>query len=174
MAVIRIRDYFRNIVTGAGISGRTVSLKRHVDDVEIASTTTASDGSFDFDDGDFTYHGPTYLTINDGSRYKYHSGRTTGQVGPIWMSDLQRTFAGIGEGVVTGLNVPAAGGSMNLSVAAGAAILKDGIPYAPANAQTVTVTTANGSNPRIDSVVIRVTRPGQPEEGDANLVVIAG
>ena len=171
---VRIKDFFRNLATGAGISGRTVSLKRAVDDVEIASTTTGSDGSFTFTDSDFTYRGEVYYGVDDGTRFKVHSGASMGQVGILWIDDLLRTLDQLGVGIVNGLAVSGGNGNMNLTVAAGAAILKDGALYGPASSQSVTITAADVTNPRIDSVVIRGTRRGETEEGNANLVVIAG
>lgn len=171
---VRIKDFFRNLTTGNGISGRTVLLKRHVDDVQIASTTTAADGSFQFTDSDFSYRGPVYYTVDDGTSFKRHSGESIGQTGPLWIDDLLRALDRMGVGVIDGLAVSGGLGSMNVSVASGAAILKDGIPYTKDAAQTVAITTADGTNARIDSVVIRSTRRGQTEEADANIVVIAG
>lgn len=171
---VRIKDFFRNLTTGNGISGRTVLLKRHVDDVQIASTTTGSDGSFQFTDSDTSYRGPVYYTVDDGTSFKRHSGKSLGQTGPLWIDDLLRTLENMGPGIVAGLTVSGGLGTMNVSVAAGAAILKDGLLYTKDAAQNVAITTADGTNPRIDSVVIRATRRGETEEGNASIVVIAG
>lgn len=171
---VRIKDFFRNLTTGNGISGRTVLLKRHVDDVQIASTTTGSDGSFQFTDSDTSYRGPVYYTVDDGTSFKRHSGKSLGQTGPLWIDDLLRTLENMGPGIVAGLTVSGGLGTMNVSVAAGAAILKDGLLYSTDAAQTAAITTADATNPRIDSVVIRATRRGETEEGNASIVVIAG
>ena len=157
---VRIKDFFRNLTSGAGISGRTVLLKKHSDDTQIASTTTAADGSFSFSDSDFTYRGPTYYEVDDGTRFKEHSSKSLGQVGPVWFTDIIRAFDGMGPGVINGLAVSAGLGNMNLSIAAGSAILKDGILHGDDSARTLTVTTADATNPRIDTVVLRVTRIG--------------
>ena len=167
-----IVDYFRNPSTGNGISGRTVSLRRHSDGVEIATAVTDANGMFSFDIG---YEGPTYYMIDDGSgTYKRHSSKSVGPIGAIWPDALRKALSGMGRGVMDGLAVSADGSAMEVSVAAGTAILKDGVPYYSDVAQTVTIAAADGSNPRIDRVVIRLTRPGQAEEGKVVLTTVTG
>lgn len=167
-----IVDFFRDPSTGNGISGRTVSLRKHVDGTEIDTTVTDANGMFAFD---IDYEGPVYYTVDDGSgTYKRHSGKSVGQIGPIWLDATRRVLAGMGKGTMTGLAVSADGLSMDVSVAAGTAILKDGIPYYSDDAQTVTIGAADGTNPRIDLVVLRVTRAGQSEEGKVALTTVAG
>lgn len=172
----RIRDYFRSPSTGNGISGRTVSLRRLSDNTEITTTTTDANGRFTFDMSDIGFdEGKIYYAVDDGSgTYKRHAGDSYGQIGPVWWDAVVKMFSAFGKGVMSGYEVSADGSGMEVSVSAGVALTKDGIPVYSDSAQTVTITAADGSNPRIDRIVLRTTRIGQTEEGKVELIAVAG
>jgi len=80
----------------------------------------------------------------------------------------------IGEGVkgsfnTTDLKVTAPGGTMTVSVAAGQAMVR-GHYYYNTSAATLTISTANATNPRIDAIVINL----DPSVNSAVLTVVAG
>lgn len=175
MTVNRIVDYFRDGRTGNGIPNRTVSLRKVSDGLEIATVQTDVNGKFAFTDADVTFEdGQIYYLVDDGSgTYKRHSGQSFGQIGPIWFDALVKAFSGLGKGVMSGFAVSADGSGMTVAVSAGVAIGKDGIPYWN-EADTLAIAAADGSNPRIDLVVLRVTRVGQTDEGKVVPTVITG
>lgn len=175
MTVNRIVDYFRDGRTGNGIPNRTVSLRKVSDGLEIATVQTDANGKFAFTDADVTFEdGQIYYLVDDGSgTYKRHSGQSYGQIGPIWFDALVKAFSGFGKGVMSGFAVSADGSGMTVAVSAGVAIGKDGIPYW-SEADTLAIAAADGSNPRIDLVVLRVTRVGQTDEGKVVPTVITG
>lgn len=171
----RIVDYFRSPSTGNGISGRTVSLRLHNGGSEIATTTTDANGRFEFGMSDVQFEGPVYYMVDDGSgTFKRHSGNSYGQIGPIWFDAMVKMFSALGRGVMSGYAVSADGSGMSVSVAAGIALTKDGIPVYSDAAQSVTIAAADGTNPRIDRIVLRTTRIGQTDEGKVELVAVTG
>ena len=169
--------YIRSPTTGAGINGVTVAIKRH--DGATTVTTAASDanGKYVKDHDTVGYPGPVYEEGTGGGTTRIHSGNVWGQIGGLlWAADINDVFALLGIGVApgAGLTVSANGTDMVLSVAAGTAILKDGCPYVAESARTVTLTAADPTNPRIDRIVLRLTREGQTAQGKIDLVAIAG
>lgn len=172
----RIRDYFRSPATGNGISGRTVSLRRLSDAVEIATTTTDANGRFSFGMSDVGFDtGKIYYAVDDGSgTFKRHAGDSYGQIGPVWWDAAVKMFGAFGKGVMSGYAVSADGSGMSVSVAAGIALTKDGIPVYSNSARSVTITAADATNPRIDRIVLRTTRIGQTNEGKVELIAVAG
>lgn len=173
--MLRMQDFFRDSRTGAGIPGRTVSVRRAGDNVEIATAQTDANGKFGLTISDIEWPGPIYYMVDDGSgTYKRHSGQSFGQVGPVWFDALVRMAAGLGKGVMSGLSVSADGSGMKVTVAPGLAIAKDGIPFYLDSAEDVTITASDGTHPRIDLIVLRVTRAGQALEGKFEFVAIAG
>lgn len=170
MAVDRIVDYFRDAKTGLGIPGRTVSLRRQSDNVEIATASTDGAGRFVFTSDDVGYVGPVYYVVDDGSgTYKRHSGASFGQIGAVWFDSLQRAVGALGIGTMNGLEVTADGSGMKVTVSPGVAISADGIPFVLEAPVDVTLVAADGSNPRIDLIVLRLSREGQVSEGAFSL-----
>lgn len=170
MAVDRIVDYFRDAKTGLGIPGRTVSLRLLLDGAEIATTSTDANGRFVFTSDDVGYVGPVYYVVDDGSgTYKRHSGASFGQIGSVWFDSLQRAVGALGIGTMNGLEVTADGSGMKVTVSPGVAISADGIPFVLEAPVDVTLVAADGSNPRIDLIVLRLSREGQVSEGAFSL-----
>jgi hypothetical protein len=175
---IRIRTIVRNPSTAAGLPGITVSLKRHSDDTTIDTDDTSAAGLAELTADEVGYPGPAYLEYVSGDTYR-RSGYVGGQIGGLIWADTINDFmttAGIGvvPGYLNGLAGSSAGINMNVTVASGMAVLKDGIAYLFESAQSVTMDTADGTNPRIDRIVLRLVREGQAQEGKVTLEKITG
>lgn len=171
----RIRGYVRNPTTGAGESGATVSIKKHSDNSTVTTDATDANGLYEVAADTVGYPGDIYETVTVGSTTKVRSGRVWGQLGGlIWASDVPDVFALLGIGVTNGLAVSADGSDMNVDISAGMAILKDGCPYILEAADDLTIGAADGSNPRIDRIILRLTREGQTDQGKISLMVLAG
>lgn len=191
MAGLRsLLDFVRDAL-GVGINGASYSVKRLSDDSVIASGTTASDavpatalaGMLSVDETTLGYPGPVKYTVTDPvtGAVRVHTSKSIGQVGAWRSIDVTRGWRPLGEGVVPGvaseLAVSANGTNLNLSVAAGecvAAITDHALLYAWPSAQTLTVGTADATNPRIDTAVLRFYPPGVAQEGRVDLVLLAG
>lgn len=185
-----IRDYVRDAV-GVGINGATYVIKRLVDDVTIASGSTASDsdpntalaGMFDDDETTIGYPGPIKYTVTDATSgaVRVHTSKSLGLLGPIRAVDITRFWRIAGDGVSPGLGselaVSASGASMDVSIASGQYIGVMGdhaLVYSYPSTQTLTVATADATNPRIDTVVLRFYPPGVEQEGRVILALLAG
>src|SRR5690606_20157273 len=121
----------------------------------------------------------TYEEFAVSSETNVRSGRVWGQLGGlIWADTLADTFQAFGIGVMPGIGgelaVSASGSDMNVDIATGVAILKDGVPYVLETADDLIISTADGSNPRIDRIVLQLTREGQSDQGKIDLEVKAG
>lgn len=174
----RLRTVVRNPSTAAGIPGITVAMKRHSDGTTITTDDTDANGLAEMTLDSVMYPGPAYLEYTSGSVYR-RSGYVGGQIGGLIWSDTLNDFMsahGIGVCNDIGENLQAfsLGTNMNVTVASGMAILKDGIPYVQESNQTVTIDTADGTNPRIDRIVVRLVREGQAQEGKITLEKITG
>ncbi|MCA9264978.1 MAG: hypothetical protein KDA60_14060 [Planctomycetales bacterium] len=177
MTTNRIYDVARD-EDNAAVSGASVSLRRLSDNVEIASTTTSSDGSYGFSEETVGYPGPVKVRVTDGGGVvRERTGKSTGQVSTYFMSDLMRAFAMMTDGVFlnyeTELEVTADGGGMDVNVAGGMAFIQGHPAYWPADEDLAVTANATG-NPRIDSVVLRFSMPGTTDQGKIVRVVKAG
>lgn len=171
----KIRGYVRSPGTGAGINAVTVSLKDHATNTEITTDGTDANGLFEIAHDTATYPGPAYLTFTSGSTTDIHSGNVIGQVGGlIWAADIPDAIQALGIGVVTGLAASADGTDLRIDVAAGRALLKDGLPYILEAATDIALAAADATNPRIDRVVLRLTREGQTDQGKIVIAKIDG
>lgn len=174
----RLRTIVRDAETANGLPAITVSLKRHSDDVAIDTDDTDSTGLAEFTVADVGYPGPAYLEYTSGNVFR-RSGYVGGQIGGlIWADTINDYMTTNGIGVVPGylsdLACSSAGINMNVTVAAGMAVLKDGITYLFESSQSVTMDTADGTNPRIDRIVLRLVREGQAQEGKVTLEKVTG
>ena len=175
---MRLRTIVRDASTGDPIAGITVTLKRHSDATTIDSDDTDANGLAELTVTEAGYAGPVYLEYDNGTVTRL-SGYVGGQIGGlIWSDTINDIISAHGIGVVPGyLNALApssAGVNMNISVASGMAVLKDGIVYLWEAAQSVTLDTADATNPRIDRVVLRLVREGQAQEGKVTLEKVTG
>ncbi len=171
----RIRGYVRDPSSGAGVNPATVYVKKHSDNSTVASDATDANGLYEIGADTVGYPGEVYETVTVGSDTKVRSGRVWGQLGGlIWASDVPDALALMGIGVASGLTVSADGSDMNVDIAAGVALLKDGCPYILEAADDLTIGTADATNPRIDRIILRLTREGQTDQGKISLMVLAG
>lgn len=185
-----IRDYLRN-AAGAGVNAANYSIKRLVDNVVIASGSTAADadpattinGMLAADETTIGYPGPVEYTVTDPVTLKVrkHTSKSIGLVGAWRSIDITRGWRALGTGVLPNvgseLNVATNGSNMQITVGSGsvaAAIGDNGLLYAWPSARTVIATTANASQPRIDTVVLRFYPPGVEEEGRVDLMLLPG
>lgn len=178
MATKRLEGVVRDPNTGAGQGAVTVTVKKVSDGSTVTSTSTdnASDlGYYSRNHDTVAYPGPVYEEYSFGSTTKRRDGRVHGQLaGILWADDVPDVFALLGVGVSTGLSVSANGTSMAPAVAAGMALHKDGLPFILESASSVTLSAADATNPRIDRIVIRLTREGQTDQGKMVLTAITG
>jgi hypothetical protein len=175
----KVRGYIRDPITGAGENAVTVTLKKHVDNSTVTSDATDANGLYEMDNDTVGNPGPVYETVTVGATTKYRSGNVVGQIaGMLWVSDILDLFEAYGAGVLKNagseLAVSASGADMQTSIAAGVAFLKDGVLYVQESSKSQTHTAADGSNPRIDRVILRMTREGQTEQGKIVRAILTG
>lgn len=171
---MKIQDVFRFVPGGSGVSGATVTLKRHSDDSTITTATTDANGLWAITRD--MNPGPCYWEATDGYTTRRGSSKAYGMAGPLPLYELVYVLQALGGGVVKGaLNefVVTAGSGRVANIASGVALIK-GIPVVAYNQQTVTLDAADASNPRIDTVVIEVTPAGQTEEGKSEIKLVKG
>ncbi len=175
----RIRGYVRDPATGTGQNGVTVTLKNHNGGGTVTSDASNANGLYEMTVANVGYPGETYEEFTVSGETKVRSGQVWGQLGGmIWPDTLPDTLQALGIGVTPGfgtnLAVTASGANMNVAIAAGQAVLKDGVPYVLESAASLTIGAADGSNPRIDRIIMRLTREGQTDQGKIALQVLAG
>lgn len=183
-----LADYIRT-AAGAGVNAASYTIKKLVDNVVLASGTTATDteplttldGFFQADETVIGYPGPTSYVVTTSSGTRTHTSKSVGIVGSWRTLDVTRAWRLNGKGVVPGMGsdlaVTTNGANMVISTAAGeylAAIADHGLIYSWPAARTLTATAADGANPRIDTVVLRFYPPGVVQEGRIDLVLLAG
>lgn len=176
----RITQIVRDPATGAGVASKTVTVKK-VAGGSVGSKTTDAAGRASFTPDDIGDPGPIYAEFDDGSgNTKRHSGEVIGQVGGfLWVDAINDAIAALGSGVVIPeagdeLGCEANGSNMNISVKTGAIVLKDGYVYLRETAGNVAVSASDPTNPRIDRIVLRLTREGQTQQGVVTVVVLKG
>ena len=176
----RVAQLVRNPETGVGVPSQTVDVET-VAGATVDSGTTDADGLVTFTVGDVGDPGPILITFDDGSgNTKVRSGEVIGQVGGfLWVDAINDAFRAFGEGrIIAGdgneLACTANGANMNIAVETGSAILKDGYVYVREASGNVTIGAADGSNPRIDRIILRIKRESQSDRGTVTLAVLAG
>ena len=179
MASNDLRGYIREPGTGTGQSGVTVSAKRHDSDATVTTDGTDANGLFEIDHDTLGYPGPVYWTATSGGDTIVRSGNVTGQInGLFYGGDIPDVFQALGQGVVPDIGgelaCSADGTDMDIDIAAGLLIHKDGLPFLLEAADLVTLSNGDGANPRIDTVVVRLTREGQTAQGAIVLAVLQG
>jgi hypothetical protein len=173
----RIADIARDD-DGVAVSGASVSLRRESDNFELATTTTDANGYFAFSEATVGYPGPVKVVVTDvNGNVRQHSGRSTGQVGTIFMSDLNRAFLMMTDGIIGGvgseLAVTTTGLTMNLTIGSGECFVYGHPCVFPATSTVTPAANASG-NPRIDLIVVRLIPPGVAEEGKRTFALVQG
>lgn len=175
----KVRGYIRNPTTGDGESGVTVTLKKHVDDSTVTSDSSAVSGLYEMLNDTVGYPGPVYEEMTVGATTRIRSGEVWGQIGGlVWLADIPDVFESFGTGVLKNvgseLAVSAVGDDMTSDIAAGAAFIKDGCIYVLEATTALTHDASDVSWPRIDRVILRLTREGEAEQGKIALVLLKG
>ena len=176
----RIEQIVRDPVTGDGVNAVTVTIKKVSDDSTVDDVATNSSGIATFSPDDIGNPGPVYAEFTDGTNVKRRSGEVIGQVGGfLWVDAINDVFKAIGEDrVVTGalneLACAANGADMNIAVATGVALLKDGFGYVHETASNLTISASDGTHPRIDRIILRLKRESESDRGTVTLMVLAG
>jgi len=157
-------------------NGTSGELRRAVDNSLIVAVTTT--------DGWYTYEmdgspGPlyvqwTYAGVTHTSHSKITGPSAATDVGNVALY-MQAFTNGIISGAGANLALTATGAAMNVTVGAGAALVR-GILYDRLASSTVPIAAAHATLGRLDYVVVRVVPRGAGEniEGKAELVVITG
>lgn len=174
-----LRGTVRDPKTGAPVpDGTPVEVRRRDDNSIIASLTT-SGGAYEYlTDGN---PGQFNVSATDGSEVKITSSWAVGPAGAADVSGLPLYFRLWTDGYIPGLwgelAVTADGTGLNVKVANGAAVVR-GILYDQrvSNPKTLAIAAADPTNPRIDTVVVRVIPAGvNPNtEGTSLLAVKTG
>lgn len=186
MSVI-VRQISRHPVTGLPNNGVAIDLVREFDGSTLATDTTGADGMGEFTQatiGGTGYPGPLRAEQTVGSTDLRRTGWETGQMGGLMYElDIPDVLEALGIGVIPNvggeLAVTASGAGMVVAVATGAAVVQGGfpfglIPFVRETAGNVSISAADPTNPRIDRVVLRVTREAQSEQGKILLTTISG
>ena len=171
-----IRRMLRSIPSGNPVSGASVELRLESDNTLLDSTTTDGNGWYQFVlNGN---PGPYYITSSFGSEVQRTSSKVVGLSGTTDVGNLGLNFRIYGDGyipsVLSELAVSASGGSMNVTVAPGAALVR-GILYDQFETLQFPIA-ASTIQPRIDRIVIEVIPAGAGEniEGRSRIVVKTG
>jgi hypothetical protein len=173
-----VKRFWRSIPGGAGVNSVAISLKKHSDNTEITSASTAGSGAAaGLATMTSTYMGPQYATGTNAGTTLYSSSSDVGLIGTMSGYDLDVLGLSFIDGVVDGyLNeaaVTATGSNMILSIDTGAFILR-GHPYRNSASANVTVTANATGSTRIDRVVIRHYPKGTANEGHAEFAILVG
>lgn len=167
----KARGILRTYPAGAAATGLAISIKREVDDVEIATDTTDGSGVWDYSangsPGPWYWGGtdtaPTPDALRAGSTIAYGGG------GAYSLYELVYALRALGNGVISGylnaLAVTYDAAGLDLDVATGGAVVR-GIPciFAAVTDHTV-ATTRDATNTKACYLVVRVTGAGETEEG---------
>lgn len=115
--------------------------------------------------------GKTRQVFDAAGQVKVVEGDAYGQAGNWFEAELERILQLFSSGVISGMAVTAPGG-MNVQVGLGD-LINLGVLHPIYTAESVAISAAHASNPRIDVVVSRLTRTGT-FAGRVVLAVIAG
>ena len=176
---MKIKGYVWDATTGAAKSGVDVDLlKRNPSSAVVDSTTTASDGSFEFEENGNQY-GVVDVKVDDAGSYRYMFGDVSLERMGYWddaeMADLLMT---ISDGVVFGLDdemdhsLPA---GMTFRVGTGACKVDTAL-LRLYSAEDITVAANSTGGDRTDGVFARLARGGSApnDEGIVELHYEAG
>lgn len=171
-----ISDALHNRSNGNPISGADVDLYLVSDDSSpLDSTTTDSNGVFLFELD--TNPGPMYYEVTVGDATKRHS---TFGIQPVRDLDLSALVPwqtiwtnGVNPTYGDAFEVTANGSNLILTVGSGAGII-DGQPFYMAASDTLTVTAAHASLPRIDLAYAAVYNADSADMGKAEILLLAG
>ena len=172
-----VRGIVATVGTGAPVPNGTQGEMRRLSDNSLIATLETTSGWFDYSQNGNP--GPFKITWDYAAQIKIQYSKVTGPSGSADIGSLPLIFRTFTNGVISGvgsdLNITATGSDMNVQAAIGAALVQ-GILYDRITAGALAISAADGSNPRIDTVVVEVvpTGAGEDIEGRAELKVVAG
>lgn len=174
---MKVVDFIRTVPGGVPVTTNTpVAIKKEIDGSLITTVYTDATGRFVYEANG--HPGPYRYETTAAGNTKTHSSKSLGYAGPISLGELYEYFRVWNDGVIQGvgseLAVTSAGTNMTVTVAQGSALVR-GLLYRMVSASLpVTLTGANGANPRNDLIVVEVYRAGHAEEGRAFLTYVTG
>lgn len=171
-----IRGYVRTIKTGNPVpDGTEVEIRRHVDNSLIATVVTVG-GLYEYvQDGS---PGPYYVRVDISDEVHISSSKVVGMSGSVDISGLHLYFRLWRDGYIPNVmeqsSVFSSGAGMQVTVRSGVHLIR-GVLYDQPGHVNLAIDAAD-SQPRIDTVVIEVMRPGSGDnvEGRTRLVVKKG
>lgn len=167
--MVHLKNVARNVTTGSPYTTGNAVVKGP-DGSTLA--TIAVNGSTGF--WEYKANGQPGITTQEytaAGQTKIVSGDAFGQAQTVCEAELQQVLALFGSGVMSGMAVTAPG-SMQVQVGTGF-LANLGVLHPIYTAENVAIGAADGSNPRIDRVVSRLTRTGT-FAGRVLLAVVAG
>ena len=155
-----IKNRAQDIETGAPLTTGNALIR---DATGSLLATIAVDGSTGFAEYKVN-HQPGVISweYENSDQKKIVSGAAFGQANTVMMAEVELVYYTFGDGTLTGVlsGLPlTAPGGMNVTVGTGAAMNK-GVLDPVYTAETLAISAANPSNPRIDRIVSRLTRTG--------------
>lgn len=136
---MRLKRQATDAPGGGPAAGKAAVLRRHADGATLATATTDADGFYDFRRNGNP--GEVFVQVIDGAAVVTHSSKAAGLVGALSLLEIPTILQAIGDGtipgVLDGFRVTA-GTGLNISVAAGAAVLR-GYPVVHHAAETLTM-----------------------------------
>lgn len=155
-----IKNRAQDIETGAPLTTGNALIR---DAAGSLLATIAVDGSTGFAEYKVN-HQPGIISweYENSDQKKIVSGAAFGQANTVMMAEVELVYYTFGDGTLTGVlnGLPlTAPGGMNVTVGTGAAMNK-GVLDPVYTAETLAISAADASNPRIDRIVSRLTRTG--------------
>ncbi len=171
---MKIVSDVRRIVTGVGIANIAAYLRRHSDNVGLATEETDTDGFWTYEVAGSP--GPLYAEFLVQGLTRYRSTRSAPPAGPFVVGEANYVLRILGNGVVAGdgdgLAVTATGG-LSVEVASGLAV-GYGVIYRSTDATTLNLKTNNDGSSRTDRIVVECHPAGTATEGYAALAIVKG
>jgi hypothetical protein len=167
---------------GAAATALAYTVKLHVDDSTLASSTTDSAGQASYAPN--LSPGPHYFTGTDTAptpdAVRVVSSKSTGSGGAYSLAEIPMALRVLGNGVIDGylneLAITDPDSGSNLSYATGAALIK-GIPAVVNTSGTYVISgdvSPDASNPKACYLVLELTGIGQTEEGKVVMKAVCG
>lgn len=184
-----IADFLRALPGGAAVASASdlIDVKLHDGDTTLtADIDTDSDGKWTW-----TYSpagsAAAGWTLNPGGIYwtgvyqgqtRTASSQATGLWGSNSIAEIPILLSAFGDGVVAGavtgdFAITYDGAGLDVDIAAGKALL-DGIAVTNPSSRELVIGTADGTHPRIDRIILELTRTAGDTEGKVMLKRLAG
>lgn len=184
-----LTDIFRALPGGAAVANQSdiIDVFAHDGDTTLtADIDTDADGKWTWTYSPAGSAGAGW-TLNPGGIYwtGVYAGQTrtaSSQASGLWggnsIAELPILLSAFGDGVVAGavsgdFAVTYDGAGLDVDIAAGKALL-DGIAVTNPSSHELTIGAADGTHPRIDRIILELTRTAGDTEGKVMLKVLAG